>query len=706
MAKVQESEPLPEVDLDKTDELPVLDMMKLSAPDMDPATLARLDSASTTSDTDRQPRVDLPALIDSVQQAEARIAQQAAHQETLERDLKSARDRIEESAREMLRLGGEAQALRTTLGAREDALAQALHTVGERDHSVAELRRQQSELQQRIAEAAQATAKLKSEFAANESFLQDEHEATRTRLTDELIATRTQLSEELAQTRTKLGRELGEARSQIEAGQRELQSAQNAIADLNARMAQGEQALAIAQREAALFKRQSTEFLENLRSQEWRRHHGESLFREMDSRLAAVQTESEKFAAQAGALSSQLAEAQAQSEAQVRSICALESSLAKSEDTVRRQEAALQSVEQTRQNQIRELEQSRQHLARELEQSRARLSQTEQQLQAALAAAEAQRQQAQASAEQERDRWSAEIATRDRSLQEERESRAQLQTQVDSLQAAQAEHLARIADIDQMLSGAQQQKKLDDETLQQQAASLDAARTELAAQHDRVNLLEGELGSASAQLNEVRRPIEEAEAEIRQLRVELEGKSRDIEQSREEVKHLQNQLERSKGALEEREFLIRRLERSANTSAQVLGRLQSSIERLGTAPVVAPPEPPPVAAPFAPTLIRIDNGLATTYALGQRTRVGRSPESEIRIESSSVSRHHALIITSPRHIIIEDLNSTNGVAINGRKVSRHRLKDGDVIVIGDAQFKFVDSGALLAEPNPVSFAPS
>jgi len=706
MAKVQESEPLPEVDLDRTDELPVLDMMKLSAPDMDTATLARLDSSSTTSDTDRQPRVDLPALIDSVQQAEARIAQQAAHQETLERDLKSARDRIDESAREVLRLSGEAQALRSTLGAREESLAQALHTVGERDHSIAELRRQQGELQQRIAESAEAAAKLKSEFAATQARLHEEHAATRNRLGEELAATRAQLGEELAQTRSKLGQELQAAREQIETGRAELSRAHGAIAELNTRITQGEQALQIAQREATLFKRQSTEFLENLRSQEWRRHHGESQFREMDSRLAALQTEmdsrlaaaqaeGDKFSAQAGTLSNQLAEAQAQSEVRARAIRELEDSLAKSEELVRLHETALAGADRTRES-----------LTRDLEETRASLSRTEQELQAARAAAEAERQEAQASAEQERNRLNAAIASRDRSLQEERESRTQLQTQLDSLQAAQAEHLARIADIDQMLSDAQQQKRRDDDALRSQAVALDTARTELAAQRDRVSHLEGELGLVTARLNEVRRPIDEAEAEIRQLRAELEGKSRDIEQGREEIKHLQSQLERSKGALEEREFLIRRLERSANTSAQVLGRLQSSIERLGTPPASVPSEPPPVAVPFAPTLIRIDNGLATTYALGQRTRVGRSPESEIRVESSSVSRHHALIIAGPRHTIIEDLNSTNGVAINGRKVSRHKLKDGDVIVIGDAQFKFVDSGALLAEPNPVSFAPS
>jgi pSer/pThr/pTyr-binding forkhead associated (FHA) protein len=69
----------------------------------------------------------------------------------------------------------------------------------------------------------------------------------------------------------------------------------------------------------------------------------------------------------------------------------------------------------------------------------------------------------------------------------------------------------------------------------------------------------------------------------------------------------------------------------------------------------------------------------------------------MHIESSSVSRHHALVLTSSRDVIIEDLNSTNGVLVNGRKVSRQLLHDGDIVAIGEAQFRLTikfASGAL------------
>ncbi len=647
MAKVQESPPLQEIDLDKTDELPVLDMAKLSAPDFDPGMTTRLDPNTTTSDTDRYSRIDLPSLIESVQQAEARIAQQNAHQEILDRELKSSRDKIEESTRDILKLTGEAQALRATLAAREDSLSQAMHTVGDRDHQIAELRRDHAGLQKKFDEGQAVTAKLQEELAAARAQI----EQIRADFTAKLQASRT-----------------------------ELNATQDSLSALNAQVRQGEQVLAAAQREAETFKRQSREFLENLQSREWQRSTHEDMFRDMDARLAATESQASKFESQAAGLASQLSAAQALAEERLQAIRTLEGTLEKNSESARQQTASLEQSEASRQALLQQLQ------ARE----------------AALAKSEGERTQVGET-----------LASRERSLQEERDTKAQLQTQLQSLEASQAELMARLAEIDRRLDEAQQQKRLDDEALQRQAAALEAARAEAASQLGRISQLEDELQATTSLLDEVRRPIEAAEADIRQLRGELDTRGQELEAARDEIKKLQSQLERSKGALEEREFLIRRLERSANNSAQVLGRLQSSIERLGApASSGAPAVPPPAAEPagevavFTGTLMRIDNGLATTYALGARTRVGRSPESDVRIDSTSVSRHHALILSGSRHAIIEDLNSTNGVVVNGRKVNRHKLKDGDLVVIGEAQFKYIDTGTLLPEPNPVSFAPS
>jgi len=47
-----------------------------------------------------------------------------------------------------------------------------------------------------------------------------------------------------------------------------------------------------------------------------------------------------------------------------------------------------------------------------------------------------------------------------------------------------------------------------------------------------------------------------------------------------------------------------------------------------------------------------------------------------------------VILVGPVNAVIEDLNSTNGVQVNGRRVTRHTLRDGDQIVIGRAHYRF------------------
>jgi len=196
---------------------------------------------------------------------------------------------------------------------------------------------------------------------------------------------------------------------------------------------------------------------------------------------------------------------------------------------------------------------------------------------------------------------------------------------------------------------------------------------------------EQELAVLMAHLNEARRPIQSIQADLKRASDELALKTLSVEQLNEENRNLSATLERTRGALQEREFLIRRLERSESNNANALGRIQTSIERLGAAPV--PAAGPALSADWPAEFLRIDGGQEISYALGRRTRVGRAPECELHIDSQSVSRHHALLLKGTRDLIIEDLNSTNGVIVNGRKVSRLLLSDGDIVTIGEVQFR-------------------
>ncbi len=79
--------------------------------------------------------------------------------------------------------------------------------------------------------------------------------------------------------------------------------------------------------------------------------------------------------------------------------------------------------------------------------------------------------------------------------------------------------------------------------------------------------------------------------------------------------------------------------------------------------------------------------LLTTTTLNQDIiKVGKLSSSHLRIEDESVSRMHAVIeITGPSEISIIDLGSARGTQVNGEKVNKQKLKNGDELLLGDVR---------------------
>jgi pSer/pThr/pTyr-binding forkhead associated (FHA) protein len=69
--------------------------------------------------------------------------------------------------------------------------------------------------------------------------------------------------------------------------------------------------------------------------------------------------------------------------------------------------------------------------------------------------------------------------------------------------------------------------------------------------------------------------------------------------------------------------------------------------------------------------------------------IGKS-SGQIQLNSPRVSRKHAHLSRTPTGWKIEDLNSTNGVYINGERASSRELHAGDVIHLGDYALRFAD----------------
>lgn len=96
---------------------------------------------------------------------------------------------------------------------------------------------------------------------------------------------------------------------------------------------------------------------------------------------------------------------------------------------------------------------------------------------------------------------------------------------------------------------------------------------------------------------------------------------------------------------------------------------------------------------MARLILTHDGAVIREYKLDkERTTVGRKPHNDIHLEDPTVSGDHAVFLKL-QHFYVEDLGSTNGVILNGKRVTKRQLNNGDVVRIGRHEFKFVDDMA-------------
>ncbi|HJO25330.1 MAG: FHA domain-containing protein [Myxococcota bacterium] len=78
------------------------------------------------------------------------------------------------------------------------------------------------------------------------------------------------------------------------------------------------------------------------------------------------------------------------------------------------------------------------------------------------------------------------------------------------------------------------------------------------------------------------------------------------------------------------------------------------------------------------------------------TLIGRNPNTDITLLDESISREHAIVAWDESRSIytLDDLQSTNGSKVNGKRIRSSDLRHGDELEIGHTKFKF-----LLSKPS-------
>ena len=80
-------------------------------------------------------------------------------------------------------------------------------------------------------------------------------------------------------------------------------------------------------------------------------------------------------------------------------------------------------------------------------------------------------------------------------------------------------------------------------------------------------------------------------------------------------------------------------------------------------------------------------GLTFRLLPGTLKTLGRAPRADFVVDAALVSRVHCrFTLNDINELELEDLGSTNGTFVNGKKVSRATLSDGDKLTIGRVQF--------------------
>jgi predicted component of type VI protein secretion system len=81
-------------------------------------------------------------------------------------------------------------------------------------------------------------------------------------------------------------------------------------------------------------------------------------------------------------------------------------------------------------------------------------------------------------------------------------------------------------------------------------------------------------------------------------------------------------------------------------------------------------------------ILKSDSRVLKDHVVGAMSTIGRRPDNTIVVEDAAVSGHHACVFRDGDDLVVEDLESTNGTFVNDKRVTRQRLRRGDVIAIG------------------------
>lgn len=250
-----------------------------------------------------------------------------------------------------------------------------------------------------------------------------------------------------------------------------------------------------------------------------------------------------------------------------------------------------------------------------------------------------------------------------------------------NLRASMARRNAQIGTLEADLAARQQRELQLAARLAEALASTDPyvpqLRSELHARDEQIRLLKVDLEIARSHATEKDHDLQVAEESIRNLEIEVRDKNGKLEEANVTVEEWRAVIAESQRSILQRDGRIQQLE--SDLEKRIVAVTDPAAAQAGEEVALEGP---------ARVLIRTDGNTDFVHVLGRRTRIGRGSDNELVLDTKHISRYHAVLLAGPVHTSIEDLNSTNGVFVNGKRVSRQVLRDGDRVTIGRTQFRY------------------
>jgi septal ring factor EnvC (AmiA/AmiB activator) len=207
-----------------------------------------------------------------------------------------------------------------------------------------------------------------------------------------------------------------------------------------------------------------------------------------------------------------------------------------------------------------------------------------------------------------------------------------------------------------------------------------------------------QIGAQLVELRDREQRLQASAATIEQLRQDLVTQRTELEETRADVGRLERAVVDKDRALQARDLRIATLQEELNQrlgAIQKLNAMDASLQGLSSKMSHRLRRVDPAAdSANVPTLVCLTGDAPKQVPLTRKAMtIGRGQQCDIQILTHFVSREHARITTDRGAVVIEDLASTNGVFVNSVRVDRHELQHGDLLTIGETQFRFLESMA-------------